>query len=77
MNQPDGIDSKGNIVSLQPVKLDADVARELREEVMPHLLAACAVVEKAKASGLVLNFAFGPDMFGRMSPQNVVVSKPL
>lgn len=62
---------------LSRVRTDADLARELREEVMPHLLAACAVVEKAKTSGLVLNFAFGPDMFGRLSPQNVVVSKPL
>lgn len=77
MNNPDGIDPKGNIVSLQPLKSDADLARELRDEVMPHLLAACAVVEKAKTSGLVLNFGFGPDTFGRVSPQNVVVSKPL
>lgn len=74
---PIGVDSKGNVVTLETAKTDADLARDLREEIGPHLAAVCAVMDKARAAGLRLDFGLQPDAFGRHIPPHVIVTKSL
>lgn len=76
MSVPNSVkmDKDGNIVQF---KTDADLARELREEIAPHLAGFCAVMDKARAAGLRVDFAIQPDAFGRHIPPHVVVTKSL
>lgn len=74
---PDEIDDKGNVVTLSPVKTDAQLAQELREEIGPYLAGVCRMLEKARVAGVRLEFQLLPDQFGRFNPPYVVVTKAL
>lgn len=72
---PVGVTEHGDVVF--PLRTDAFVADELREEVAPHLAAICAAMNKARAAGLVLNFNIAPDQYGRFRAPEVSIVKPL
>lgn len=77
LGKPIGVDNIGNVVFMNQQTTDADRARELREEIAPHLAGLCAVMDKARAAGLRVDFAIQPDAFGRHIPPHVVVTKSL
>ena len=69
-------------MSIEPVarvtsRPDADVARELREELRPLLDQVLAVQNKAQRAGLQLGFQIARDNFGRNFVQTIEVIKPL
>lgn len=74
--KPVGVDLTGNVVFMSQ-KTDADLARELRAEIAPHLAEVCKVLDKARAAGVRLEFQLAADAFGRHVPPYVTVTKSL
>lgn len=66
-----------NVAQLVPTKSDADVAKELRDELEARLRDVAAVMDKCVAAGFVpqfgMNFAGPPIM--KHQPTNVVLAK--
>lgn len=57
---------------------DKELARTTRERMLPHLLAICAIIDDAKAHGLVVGFNIAPDpSTGRSHAGDVSVARPL
>lgn len=67
----------GNVLFMNQQKTDADLARDLREEIAPHLVEVCKILDKARRLGLMLNFPLQPDAFGRHIPPYVTVTKSI
>jgi hypothetical protein len=68
------IESK--VAELVPTKSDADVARELKAELQAPLDQVCAVLNRARAAGLMINIGLPTDQFGRFR-HDVSVVKPI
>ena len=62
---------------LSRVRTDADLAQELRDEIAPHMVEICKIMDKARLAGLKLDFGFGQDAFGRHILPHVLVTKAL
>lgn len=72
---PVGITEHGDVVF--PLRTEAVIAQELRDEIAPLLVDICRVMAKARAAGLTLNFNIAPDQFGRHRAPEVSIVKPL
>lgn len=46
-------------------KTDAQLADELRRDLALHIDPICHLIDRAKASGLTVNFNIAPDPYGR------------
>lgn len=73
--RPIGVTEHGDVVF--PLRTEAVVAQELRDEIAPHLTAICQIMDKARAAGFTLNFNIAPDQFGRHRAPEVSIVKPL
>ncbi len=60
-----------------PPFTDQQKADAYRAEIMPHLNAACAVIDRAKKDGLIFGFNLSDDQYGRRTVQGLTVVKPL
>lgn len=58
-------------------RTEADIAKELRDELAEPLAAICRVMDKARASGLKVDFSIQSDAFGRFVPPYVMITKSL
>ena len=56
---------------------DAEKAEVYRAELKPLLDQICALFDRARKDGLVVNFNISPDAYGRSQPTGVSVVKPL
>jgi hypothetical protein len=74
-DHPIGVNEHGDVVF--PFRNDTMIAQELRDEIAPHLAAVCRIMDKARASGLKIDFAIQSDAFGRNIPPYVVITKSL
>lgn len=74
-DNPIGISEHGDVVF--PFRNEATIAQELRDEIASHLAAVCRIMDKARASGLKIDFAIQSDAFGRSIPPYVVITKSL
>lgn len=73
---PIGVTEHGDVVF--PLRTDAYVAQELRDELTPLLDRVCEILAKAKASGLQVAFNIQPDSFGRrFRVVEISIVKPL
>jgi hypothetical protein len=73
---PAGVTEHGDVVF--PLRTDAFVAQELRDEIAPALEKVCLVMAKAKAAGLGLSWNIQPDSFGRnFRVVEIAIVKPL
>lgn len=67
-----------SVTKLTPTKPDSEIAAELRAELSPLLAQASGIIDAARRThGLVVNFSIGPDNFGRIRCQEIVVTRPL
>lgn len=58
-------------------KTDEEWAAEIRADLHGPLSAICEVMNKAKATGIVVNFAIGQDQYGRFRPPDISIVRPL
>lgn len=58
-------------------KSDAEVAADIKAGAGAMLAPICALMDEARADGLVLNFQIGVDGFGRSRVVDISVVKPL
>lgn len=73
---PIGVTEHGDVVF--PLRTDAYVAQELRDEISPLLDQVCVVMAKAKAAGLMLSWTIQQDSFGRhYRVTEIAIVKPL
>lgn len=65
---------------MEPVQLnsknDFEKASDYRAEIMPLLDQVCAVLNRSKQDGLIINVSLPNDVFGRYIPQISIV-KPI
>lgn len=58
-------------------KSDKDTAAELRHEIEEALKPVCAILDRAAAQGLSVNFQVALNIFGRNVVQSIAISRPL
>lgn len=63
------------IVTFQPNQTDAEVAGELRREMIDLLKRVCEKIDCAKSAGFVLTFVINQDAFGRATVSAVSIVK--
>jgi hypothetical protein len=66
--------SKANVERL---RIDAVVAKEIREDLRPILEAVCDILNLGRRSGFVVTWNLGPDQFGQHRVLDIAVVKPL
>lgn len=59
------------------IPTDTAIAAEIRAELRPILEQAAVVMNKARARGLIVNFAIGLDAYGRHAVNSIDVVRPL
>lgn len=75
-DHPIGVTEHGDVVF--PLRTEAVVAQELRDELGPLLDEACLVMAKAKAAGMQIAWNIQPDSFGRrFRVVEISIVKPL
>lgn len=62
-DNPIGVTEHGDVVF--PLRTDAFIAQELRDELTPLQDQVCRIMTKAKASGMQVAWSIQPDSFGR------------
>ncbi len=67
-------DKPGETIKL---RTDAVVAHETREELSVVLREACAIMNRARAAGLTVNFSLPMDQHGRHIVSDISIVKPL
>lgn len=64
--------------NVQPLRTDAVIAKELRDQIGPLLEQICAVISKARADGYEVAWVIQPDSFGRnMRCTEIAIKKQL
>ena len=53
------------LLKLVPTKTDAELASALRCDLADPINELCALIDRAKANGLTVNFNIAPDPYGR------------
>ena len=72
------IGSASGIVSvLEPGQSDADKAAAYRNELKPLLDQVCAIFNRGRAEGLIINFSIAGDQYGRSKVMAIDIVKPL
>lgn len=59
------------------LRTEADIAKDLRDEIAPPLAEICRIMDKARAAGLKIDFSIQTDPFGRNVPPHVLITKSL
>jgi hypothetical protein len=59
------------------IPTDAALAAEVRAELPPLLEQVCAVINRARAHGLIVGFNCNVDQYGRHRPSAIDVTRPL
>jgi hypothetical protein len=65
------------LVEMKGKRSDADLAFDLKNRIRFSLEQAAAIMDEARQAGLVLQFQFGIDGFGRNVIASIAVVKPL
>jgi hypothetical protein len=72
------LDPDSNVASLVPnTRPDKELADGFKADLVPILEQACAVLNRARAVGMLANWSLIPDQFGRVRVGEVTVVKPL
>ena len=64
-----------NAIKLVPTKSDADLAAELKQEIIEAYEPALAALEKASKAGFMVNMNCGKNFFGQMVINELIISK--
>jgi hypothetical protein len=62
---------------IEKARTDAMRAQEIRDQLAPLLAQVCAILNQARADGLIVSFNLGLDMYGRSRVQDMSIVRPL
>lgn len=65
------------VLEMVPSKTDAELASELRAQILTAAKPLAEIMENARKSGLAAAFNVTADAFGRFNQINITISKPL
>lgn len=65
------------LVEMKSKRSDVDIAADLKNRIRVHLEQAGAIMDEGRSAGLVIQFQFGIDGFGRNVIASLAVVKPL
>ncbi len=68
-------DNDNNQIKLVPTKSDADLAAELKQEIIEAYKPALAALEKAIKAGFIVQVNCGMNFFGQMVINELIISK--
>jgi hypothetical protein len=64
--------------NVTPLRTDAVIAAEIREQLSPLLDQICTIMSKARADGYEVSWSIQPDSFGRhLRCTEIAIRKPL
>lgn len=66
-----------NVQEMPVRRTDQDIAKGIKEALMPKLLEVCALMQDARQAGLVVHFHLNQNSFGRFEVQHFEIVKPI
>lgn len=63
--------------NVERLPTDASIAQAIRGDMQEPMAKICESMNRARAAGLVVNFTFAPDQYGRFRVPDISVVKPL
>lgn len=68
---------ENNVQDMPVRKTELEIAKGLKDAILPKLHEVCAIMQAARHAGMVVHFQINQNSFGRFEVQHFEIVKPL